>query len=138
MLSHNSMAPELCEHMLGCTAQTTVQMLLLIVALLCVPVMLLAKPLLLRNQVVGLCLFARTVSACAELCASDIIVCTLSISRGRCRPSICITVSCCCIIVVCFSPARCKLGTFLTTNCVRCVLVSAFTSSLQVNLCLAS
>ena len=40
--------PMLCQGMLGCPFQTYFQVFLLVVALLCIPVMLLAKPLLLK------------------------------------------------------------------------------------------
>lgn len=41
---------KLCEHMLGCPTQSYVQLFLLLVAVGCVPVMLFAKPLLLRRD----------------------------------------------------------------------------------------
>ncbi len=46
----SSANPQLCQHMLGCPFQTYFEFFLLVVALLCVPVMLLAKPLLLRRD----------------------------------------------------------------------------------------
>jgi V-type H+-transporting ATPase subunit a len=46
----NSANPQLCQHMLGCPFQTYLEFFLLLVALLCIPVMLLAKPLLLRRD----------------------------------------------------------------------------------------
>ncbi len=42
--------PGLCQHMLGCPFQTYFEFALLMIALLCIPVMLLAKPLLLRRD----------------------------------------------------------------------------------------
>jgi V-type H+-transporting ATPase subunit a len=45
--------PELCRNMLGCSVQIPLEFVLLAVALICVPVMLLAKPLLLRRDVLN-------------------------------------------------------------------------------------
>jgi V-type H+-transporting ATPase subunit a len=42
--------PALCKGMLGCGFQSFLQVFLLVVALLCIPVMLLVKPLLLRSD----------------------------------------------------------------------------------------